>query len=171
MFRFAGRLAILLRGGGRHAHRLFACLVAAGTVFLPRESLSENGSADVFALRYAVVFESGEPVTGTASCMFGKTCSLIAGAPVKIDILVSKRSDGRHVSDKLVIDCKEGCSFASGRPIIPISGQRRFVFFDGTDLGGVHLPLVYRRKEKLGEIFLIYPRQNDHGGQRQFETP
>lgn len=156
--------------GWRHAARFVACLVTAGTVFLPREGLSENGHADPFDIRYAVVFENGDPVTGTASCVFGKTCSVIAVPPVKIDILLAKSRGGRHVSDELVIDCEGGCSFATGKSRMPLSGQRRFVFFDGVDLGGVEVPLVYRRKEKLGEIFLIYPRA-DRAAQPQFKMP
>lgn len=150
--------------------RLFAFLIAAGTAILPSTSLSENGPAGMFDIRYAVVFETGEPIAGTASCVFGKMCSLIASAPVKIDILLSKKADARHAFDELVIGCEKGCSFATGRSRISLSDQRRFVFFDDADSGGVNRSLVYRRKEKLGEIFLIYPRSDGLGGEHKLET-
>lgn len=150
--------------------RLFAFLIAAGTAILPGASLSENGPAGIFDIRYAVVFETGEPIAGTASCSLGKMCSLIASAPVKIDILLSKEADGHHAFDELVIGCESSCSFAMGRSRIPLSGQSRFVFFDGADPSGVNGSLVYRRHEKLGEIFLIYPRADGRYGEHKLET-
>jgi hypothetical protein len=95
-----------------------------------------------------------EPVIGEVRCGFGSRCEIVDDPKLGIKVTEDRRGEGPYGGARLTVDCREDCSFASGRSTTLFQGQRDFDLFRGADNQVEILP-VLRPRTMLGKIFLI----------------
>lgn len=100
----------------------------------------------------AVSFETSfDLITNEKICENDKICNVISDPAHGIDLTLKLHSNASF--GELMLQCKDACSFASGRSVVTFTKERIFRFFRGRD--AIEILLVLKPREKMGEISLI----------------
>jgi len=136
---------------------VLGCLAIASIYCLvPQQSLSQE-AAHPIKITYAVVIEGKEPFSAEVSCLPDSPCSLADETDPTIALTITLYS-GSGAHGKLSIYCSPNpCSFQNSRSRIDFSGRRATVdILSGEADFGVTIPLVLRRRQRIGEVLISY---------------
>lgn len=110
-----------------------------------------------YRVHVAVSFDAPfDLITNAAICENDKICNVISDHAHGIDVTLKLHSNATSSFGELTVQCKDACSFESGKNAITFTKERIFEFFQGRD--AMEIPLVLKPRTKIGEISLIIER-------------
>lgn len=135
-------------------------LVFVSSLFaLPAIAFSGDEVRQTIPVQFAVLFDNGDPIAGSATCTIGMHCELLQTQLPAMEISLKVDTDNDRLISVLEMHCRNGCSFSNGQTNVTSTQERQFAVYE-SDASGRD-SLVLRPPVRIGQILLSYPGCKD----------
>jgi hypothetical protein len=142
----------------RLAGALFLCL---SILTIRGSPLAADESRNAVPVRFAILFDKGDPIAGVATCTLGMHCQIFQSQIPLMDVYLDIHRKDDRILGRIEVDCSEGCSFSDGRKSREFGDECQFDFYEGTEM--IERWPVLRPQNRIGRI-LLNPLDCQSGG-------